>query len=69
MDDVVDSNDLGILLLYWMEIDPPFGDFNNDQIINSADLGHLLANFGPVTWGESATVTEHANKPRDQQMR
>ena len=69
LDGFVDSKDLGILLLYWLEIDPPFGDFNHDRIIDSSDLGGLLGNFGPVTWGESATVTEHANKPRDQQMR
>ena len=69
LDGFVDSKDLGILLLYWLEIDPPFGDFNHDLIIDSSDLGGLLINFGPVTWGESATVTEHANKPRDQQMR
>ena len=69
LDGFVDSKDLGILLLYWMEIDPPFGDFNNDQIINSSDLGAMLGNFGRVTWGESAPVTEHANKPRDKQMR
>ena len=69
LDGFVDSKDLGILLLYWLEIDPPFGDFNHDRIIDSSDLGGLLGNFGPVTWGESAPVTEHANKPRDQQMR
>ena len=69
LDDFVDSKDLGILLLYWLEIDPPFGDFNHDLIIDSSDLGGLLSKFGPVTWGASAPVTEHANKPRDQQMR
>jgi len=69
LDGFVNANDLGILLLYWMEIDPPFGDFNHDGIIDSADLGPLLGHFGPVTWGAPAPVTEHANKPRDQQMR
>jgi len=29
----------------------------------------MLGNYGRVTWGESAPVTEHANKPRDQKMR
>jgi hypothetical protein len=69
LDGFVDSKDLGILLLYWMEIDPPFGDFNHDRTVDSADLGDLLGKFGPVSWGASAPVTEHANKPRDQQMR
>jgi len=69
LDGFVNSNDLGILLLYWLEIDPPFGDFNHDRTIDSSDLGGLLSKFGPVTWGAPAPVTEHANKPRDQQMR
>ena len=69
LDGFVDSNDLGILLLYWLEIDPPFGDFNHDRTIDSSDLGGLLSRFGPVTWGASAPVTEHTNKPRDQKMR
>ena len=65
----MDSKDWGILLLYWLEIDPPFGDFNHDRTIDSSDLGGLLSKFGPVTWGAPAPVTEHVNKPRDQQMR
>ena len=69
LDGFVDSNDLGILLLYWLEIDPPFGDFNHDRTIDSSDLGGLLSKFGPVTWGAPVPVTEHTNKPRDQKMR
>ena len=50
LDGFVDSNDLGILILYWMEIDPQFGDSNHDGTIDAADLGGLLIKFGPVIW-------------------
>ncbi len=43
-DGVVDSADLGILLLNFGS--PGLGDLNNDGTVDSADIGLLLLNFG-----------------------
>jgi hypothetical protein len=46
LDNVVNSADLGFLLIFYGEIDPPFGDINGNGICDAEDLGQLLGNYG-----------------------
>ena len=46
LDNVVNSADLGFCLIFYGEIDPPFGDLNGNGICDAADLGQLLGNYG-----------------------
>ncbi len=46
----MNSADLAIILLYFGEANPIFGDMDGDGEVNAADLGSLLVLFGPVTW-------------------
>ena len=47
---IVDSGDFSILLLYYGEVNPPFGDFDGSGIIDTGDASIMLLNFGDVTW-------------------
>lgn len=47
---VVDGTDLGTLLGYWGQADPPLGDFDGNGVIDGVDLGFLLGNWGVVQW-------------------
>ena len=46
LDNVVNSADLGFLLIFYGETDPPFGDLNASGVCDSEDLGQLLGNYG-----------------------
>ena len=46
----IDLGDIGILLLYMGEVNPPFGDMDGNGVIDSGDVGYVALNFGPVTW-------------------
>lgn len=50
LSDSVNTGDLGLLLLYFGEENPPLGDLNGDSLIDSGDLSIMLLNFGDVTW-------------------
>ena len=42
----VDASDLGFLLLFYGEDNPPFGDLDGSGACDSADVGYQLLNFG-----------------------
>ena len=42
----VDASDLGFLLLFYGEENPPFGDLDGSGACDSADVGSQLLNFG-----------------------
>ena len=45
---VVESADLGLLLLAWGRVpDGTPADINADRVVNSSDLGALIASWGP----------------------
>ena len=46
LDNAVSSSDLGFLLIFFGEIDPPFGDLNGSGVCDAEDLGQLLGNYG-----------------------
>ena len=46
----MDSGDISILLLYFGDIDPVFGDFDGNGRIDTGDVSYVLLNFGQVTW-------------------
>jgi len=46
----IDLGDIGILLLYMGEVNPPFGDMDGNGVIDYGDVGYVALNFGPVTW-------------------
>ena len=44
----IDSADLGFLLIFMGEANPPFGDFDTNGFCDSGDVGYLLLNMGPL---------------------
>jgi len=44
----VDASDLGFMLLFYGEENPPFGDLDGSGVCDSGDIGYQLLNFGPL---------------------
>jgi hypothetical protein len=44
----VDGGDIGAMLSLWGVENPPYGDLDGNHRINGADLGLLLAHWGPI---------------------
>jgi hypothetical protein len=50
LDGVVNGSDLGLLLGFWGEKNPPLGDLDGNGLVDGLDLGIMLGNWGLVQW-------------------